>query len=211
MTRGLPSRLPAGERVLWQGAPAARVLLRSMFHIRFVSAYFALIILWCAVSSLHDGGTAVAVAPSAALMTGVALVPVSLMAIYALLVQRTTIYTITSRRVVMHFGVAFPMSFNIPFSKIAAAALHTDVDGSGDIALQLLPGQKLAYLVMWPNVRPWRMKRPEPMLRGIADAEPVAKLLAQALAAAPSLPVSSVPVATLAMGATVRHGAALAA
>jgi hypothetical protein len=111
----------------------------------------------------------------------------------------------------MHFGVAFPMSFNIPYSKIASAALTANADGSGDIPLQLLPGQKLAYLVMWPNVRPWRMKRPEPMLRGLADVQPVAQLLARALAASASMPVAPIPVATRAADATVGEGAALAA
>jgi hypothetical protein len=211
MTRGLPSRLPAGEQLLWQGAPKARVLLRSMFHLRMVAAYFAMIILWCVVSDFREGEQAATVALSAARMAGVALVPLSLMTIYAWAVQRSTVYTITSKRVVMHFGVAFPMSFNIPYSKIASAALTANADGSGDIPLQLLPGQKLAYLVMWPNVRPWRMKRPEPMLRGLADVQPVAQLLARALAASASMPVAPIPVATRAADATVGEGAALAA
>jgi hypothetical protein len=182
-----------------------------MFHLRMVAAYFAMIILWCVVSDFREGEQAATVALSAARMAGVALVPLSLMTIYAWAVQRSTVYTITSKRVVMHFGVAFPMSFNIPYSKIASAALTANADGSGDIPLQLLPGQKLAYLVMWPNVRPWRMKRPEPMLRGLADVQPVAQLLARALAASASMPVAPIPVATRAADATVGEGAALAA
>ena len=31
---GLPERLPATEKILWQGSPDARALARSAFHIR---------------------------------------------------------------------------------------------------------------------------------------------------------------------------------
>ena len=56
-------------------------------------------------------------------------------------------------------------------------------DGSGAIALQLAPGNKLAFLILWPHARPWRFTQPDPMLRGLPDAARVANLLARALAA----------------------------
>jgi hypothetical protein len=210
-TQGLPGRLPEGERIIWQGAPSWRVLVRSLFHVRMVAAYFALIILWSVAGEWRDGGAAGATALSAAHMTGAALVPLGFMTLYAWLMQRTTVYTITNRRVVMHFGVAFPMSFNIPFARIAGAALTTHADGSGDIPLQLAQGEKLAYLVMWPNVRPWRMAKPEPMIRGIENAESVAQLLSRALAASASLPVSAAAVAPRATAANIGASAAAAA
>ena len=49
-------------------------------------------------------------------------------------------YTITSKRVLFQFGVALPMTMNIPFGKIANAALKTYRDGSGDIPLHLSDG-----------------------------------------------------------------------
>jgi hypothetical protein len=210
-TQALPARLPEGERIIWQGSPSWRVVVRSVFHVRLVAAYFALIILWCVASEWRNGDAGVAIAISAARMTGAALVPLAFTTVYAWFMQRTTVYTVTNRRVVMHFGVAFPMSFNIPFAKIGGAALNVHADGSGDIPLQLMPGEKLAYLAMWPNVRPWRMKRPEPMIRGVENAVQVAQLLSRALAASASMPVSVEAVAPRAAGATIRTSAAAAA
>jgi hypothetical protein len=210
-TQGLPARLPEGERIIWQGSPNWRVLVRSLFHVRMVAAYFALIILWCVAGSWRDGSASGVIALSAARMTGAALVPLGFMTLYAWLMQRTSVYTITNRRVVMHFGVAFPMSFNIPFAKIAGAALTTQPDGSGDIPLQLAEGEKLAYLVMWPNVRPWRMAKPEPMIRGIDNAQSVAQLLSRALAASASLPVRVEAVAPRAAAANIGTSTAAAA
>ena len=36
---GLPEPLPAGERVLWQGAPQWRTLAVEVFHVRAVAIY----------------------------------------------------------------------------------------------------------------------------------------------------------------------------
>ena len=213
MTKGLPGRLPAGERILWQGSPSARTLLLSMFHIRAVAAYFALIIAWCAASYIRDGYALPSVGMSILRMGGVALVPLVLMAVYAFLLQRTTIYTITSRRIVLHHGVAFPMSINVPFAKIASAALAARADGSGDIPVSLTQGSKVAYLAVWPNARPWRMRNPEPMLRGINDAASVAQLLSRALAASAEMPIAAQAsaVAPKPSGATIGIQAAAAA
>ena len=160
MSKGLPGRLPAGERILWQGSPSARALLRSMFHIRALAAYFALIIAWCAASSLRSGYGMEATAITASRMIGVASVPLVLILVYAWLLQRTTIYTITTKRIVLHHGVAFPMSINLPFARIGAASLTTAAGGAGDIPVALTEGSKIAYLAVWPNARPWRMRNP---------------------------------------------------
>ena len=47
--RGLPGPLPAGERLLWQGAPTIAGLLVRVFHARLVIAWFGL----CALSLIH--------------------------------------------------------------------------------------------------------------------------------------------------------------
>ncbi len=44
-----------------------------------------------------------------------------ILSLLAYLIARTTIYSITSRRVVMRFGVALPMTVNIPFKAIRSA------------------------------------------------------------------------------------------
>jgi hypothetical protein len=191
--RGLPEKLPAGERVLWQGSPSWRTLVSRVFHVRFVAGYFAVIIAWKAVSSLSAGAPVDGVAITAAKLLGVALVPIALSALYCWGVQRSTVYTITNRRVVMSFGLALPMSVNLPFGRIGAAGLHCNADGSGDIPLQLVAGEKMALFMVWPHARPWRMAKVEPMLRGIPRVEEAAGILARALAVHAEMPVLAMP------------------
>jgi hypothetical protein len=58
--------------------------------------------------------------------------------------------------------------------------------------------QRLAFLLLWPHVRPWKLTRVEPMLRCVPDARNVAGLVAKALrAASPQTPepvVAAMPV-----------------
>jgi Bacterial PH domain len=83
------------------------------------------------------------------------------------------------------FGVALPMTMNIPLGKIANAALKTYRDGSGDIPLRLNDEGRVSYLLLWPHVRPWRLRVTEPMLNSIPDAAKVAAKLAEALTGQP--------------------------
>jgi hypothetical protein len=101
----------------------------------------------------------------------------------AWLINRSTVYTITNRRVVMRFGVALPMTVNIPFAIVESAALKTRRDGTGDIPLTLTPAQRIAYLHLWPHVRPWQFTRPQPMLRAVPDAARVGAILGDAMSA----------------------------
>ena len=97
---------------------------------------------------------------------------------------RSTRYVVTTRRVVMQFGLALPATLVLPLHRITASAVRVHRDHSGDIALGVPPGTPLAYAKLWPHVRPWRLSRPEPMLRDVPRAGTVAPLLARALAAA---------------------------
>jgi hypothetical protein len=99
-------------------------------------------------------------------------------------VARTTVYTVTDRRVVMRVGVVLTVTFNLPLRRIEGARLHLHGDGAGDIALVLDAEDRIGYLHLWPHVRPWRVTRTEPMLRAVPQAQAVARLLADALAAA---------------------------
>jgi hypothetical protein len=210
--RGLPEKLPEGERVLWQGSPGWKSLLSRVFHARVIALYFAAIIAWTVLSSLIGGEAVGAVALTAAKLTGVALVPLFLAALYCWGVQRSTVYTITNRRLVMSFGLALPMSVNLPFSRIASAGMNRHADGVGDIPLQLLPSERMAYLMVWPHARPWRMARTEPMLRCIPEVEEAAGILARALAAHAELPVPYRPAALVRhIKAPGLHGQAAAA
>jgi hypothetical protein len=189
---GLPGPLPAGERLLWQGKPNWRILARTALHVRKIALYFAILLVWYVVAKLSDAEPVRSVAVVTAQLAGLALVPVALLTLYAWLTSHATVYTVTSRRVVIRCGVAMPMTINIPFRKIESANLRLGADGAGDIALMLAPTERLAYLILWPHARPWRMARAEPMLRAIPDASRVAQTLARALAASASVPVAAV-------------------
>ncbi len=172
---GLPGRLPPGEEILWQGAPDWKRLAISAYHVRKVAIYFGLLVV-LALASGSPVGVGMTVAAG--------LAAVGILALFAWLMARSTLYTITSRRVVMRFGVAVPMCVNLPMAAIETARLNARADGSGDIALATVPDERAGYFLLWPNVRPWRFARPEPMLRALADARGPAEILARAMAAA---------------------------
>jgi uncharacterized membrane protein YdbT with pleckstrin-like domain len=50
---------------------------------------------------------------------------------------RSTVYTITNRRVAMRIGAALTMTLNLPFKKIRNANLGVRKDGTGTIALEM--------------------------------------------------------------------------
>ncbi len=194
--RGLPERLPPGETILWQGEPRWQSLARRAFHTRSVSIYFAAIIAGRLALGVHSGESPATAAAAALGLVPLALAGVGLLALLAWAMARSTVYTITNKRVVIRFGVALPMTINIPFKIITAAALRTHDDGTGDIPLQLTGTGRIAYLHLWPHARPWRMKTPEPMLRCIPQAVEVAKLLSQALVAAQAGEIAKTEVET---------------
>ena len=175
---GLPERLPSGEEILWQGAPRWDVLARRAFHVRKVGVYFLILIAWTVFSDVQNGGDPVV---SAFWLVIAASLAIGLLTLLARAMARSTLYTVTNHRVVMRFGVALPMTVNLPFAKITNAALRDHGDGTGDIPLTLVPKAKTSYLVLWPHARPWRFSPPEPMLRAIPEAQRVAEILATAL------------------------------
>lgn len=180
--RGLPGRLPEGERVLWQGSPDWRVMTRRVFHVRALAAYFGLLLAYSAAHSFSEGAPLSEIALSLAKFGGLALVPLALLTLYAWGTSKATVFTITNRRVTIKMGIALPMTMNVPFARIDGASYRPAKDGAGDIALALAKGDRLAYLILWPHARPWRMAHAEPMLRCIPHAEKVAQLLSRALA-----------------------------
>jgi hypothetical protein len=180
---GLPSALPPGERLLWQGRPDWRRLALGAFHLRAVAIYFGALALWRLASGLREGLGAGPAVANALWVLPLALGALGVLALLAWATARATTYTLTSKRLVLKSGVALSVTINLPWRMVDAAALHRKADGSGDIALALRPGERLAYLMLWPHARPWRLKRPEPMLRALPEAEKVAQLVANALAA----------------------------
>jgi hypothetical protein len=177
---GLPAVLPQGEQILWQGAPARKALARHAFHVRGVSLYFAALLVWQGLDDGTGGGPAgqwlAALMPT---LIG-AVIGLAILHLLAWLNARSTLYTLTNRRLVMRFGVAIPMTVNIPFSKLEAANLREHGDGTGDLALTLGANSRISYLVFWPHVRPWHFGRAQPTLRAIGDPQRVAALLREA-------------------------------
>lgn len=203
----LPEPLPEGEKTLWQGAPVWTGLARGAFRIWHVGAYFGVLGLWRAVALLVDGAPLATAIKTALWFVPLALACIGVLLVLAWLSARATTYTITSRRVILQIGVALPITMNIPFSKIGAAALRPYGDGSGDIPLTLVAGERMPYWALWPHARPWRFSQPEPMFRAIPQAAVVAGILADALAATgPSTRDSGMPVAAKATwGAGPEH------
>jgi hypothetical protein len=177
---GLPEALPAGERLLWQASPRFMRVFVDVFHARALLVWFGLIVVVRLFEQWTDGESA-----GEMLGTLIALVPVFtlsvvLFAFIAWLVARTTVYTLTDRRVVLRIGIVLSLTFNIPLSRVIAADVRAASDGGGDIALRLSSDDKIAYLNLWPHARPWCWSQPQPMLRGLAKVGPVSALLRDA-------------------------------
>jgi len=204
---GLPERLPPGERMLWQGAPHWQPLALGAFRLRVVAIYFAALMAWRAASALHDGAPAFDALAYAFDLAPLALAAIGILLVIAVTAARTTLYTITDRRIVMRFGMALPLTVNIPFSQVDGASLARHEGNVGDIALTVRPEGRIAYLMMWPHVRPWRYAQPEPMLRALPDVERAATILGDALAAHAGAPARPIPQAAAASEAPDMRGA----
>lgn len=181
---GLPEPLPTGERMLWQGAPDWRALAVQVLHLRAAAIYFALLLLWQMAGTAADGGGVAHMLLAALPLTLLALFALGTLALIAWLMGRSTVYTITDRRVVMRIGIVLTVTFNLPYRRIDAAALRRRAGDVGDITLTLGGADRIAWLHLWPHVRPWQLKSPQPMLRALPQAEQVAGILSAALAAA---------------------------
>jgi Bacterial PH domain len=179
---GLPAQLPPGETLLWQGAPAWRPLAWRVFHLREVSAYFLLLMSWTAFSVGWTQGSAKAVIAALSPVTLAGVIACGILALIARASARSTVYSITSERVVMRIGIALPITFNLPFAIIETVAAKQNNDGSGDISLALSQTNRIAYLVLWPHARPWALRRSQPTFRAIAEVADVARILGRALA-----------------------------
>jgi hypothetical protein len=192
---GLPERLPADEQILWQGSPDAKALAISAFHMRKLSIYFVLLTLACAWPAIETGA-----GPWAMLLAVKWIVPLTVVAmvsvwILAFMTARTTVYTLTNKRVVMRLGIVLTVTFNLPLKRVSAADVRDLAGGFGDISLALTGEDQIAWVHLWPSVRPWRFSKTEPTLRAIPDARAVAAQLRDAWSQATGLSaVAAAPV-----------------
>lgn len=179
--RGLPGYLPSGEHMVWQGVPQWRALARRVFHTRKVIVYFALLILYSVVQRVSAEQSFAEIAGGVVWQLLLGGASVGILTLLAWLYARSTVYTITNRRIVMRFGVALPMMVNIPWDRIESADFRSFDDGNGDIVLRPTAKGRVSYWTIWPHVRPWHFNPVQPALRGIPDAGRVAVLIAQSV------------------------------
>ena len=188
---GLPSALPAGENIIWQGSPDVSSFARNAFHIRALAGYFALLLVLRGVFALADGASYGEALRSVAPLFALALIGLGLVWLLAYLASRAAVYTLTDKRIVMRIGIVLSVTFNLPLKTLTAAGLKINSDGTGDIPLSLKSEFNIAYLHLWPHARPWQIRHTQPMLRSIPNVERVAALLTNAtLAAQPAIKAS---------------------
>ncbi len=183
---GLPEQLPAGEKIIWQGSPDWVTLAVKVMHLRTIAIYFGAMLLWRGGTVYSETSSSLAALQSIALPLPLALVALGLLAMFAWLTARTTVYTLTNRRVVMRIGIVLSVTFNLPHRMIESVNIRNFANGTGDIALLLAASDKIAYGNLWPHARPWHLKRTEPMLRAVPEAANVGELLAAAVRAVPT-------------------------
>jgi hypothetical protein len=179
--RGIPGDLPEGETVLWQGAPHWGTLAVDAFKAHWVGAYFTLLLTWRFVEGLTNGVAPLVAFGNAFAVMPLALIAIGIIAFLAWVNARSTVYTITDKRVVMRFGAALTKAINIPFTIIESASADVKSNGSGTVAVKLLAPNKIPLLLLWPHKKPKTFARPEPAFRSLKNAAQCAPILAEAL------------------------------
>ncbi len=177
---GLPELLPSSEHILWQGSPEWKTLAIQRFHVRKLVLYFAVLLAARLSAQLSDGAGLGAALTGSLMLLSLSVVAIGLVSLMAWLTARTTVYTLTDKRVVMRIGIVLTVALNLPLKRLQAAGLQLHSGATGDIALQLLGKDRVAYAHLWPHARRWRFVKPEPTLLCLADAQAVALQLTQA-------------------------------
>lgn len=177
---GLPERLPSDEFIVWQGSPDVLALAASAFHIKKLAMYFILLMGACAWPALESGAGTMAVLQGIKWIAPITLICLASVWMLAYMTARTTVYTLTNKRVVMRLGIVLTVSFNLPLKQIASADVRLLDGGWGDITLSLEGSDRIAWVHLWPSVRPWRINKPEPTLRAIPDVQAVSVKLRDA-------------------------------
>ena len=177
--RGLPEALPKDEYIIWQGAPDPWRLAREALGLRWFVVYFVLLAIWrVGVSSAeYPLGTALL---HAVPFVVAGLVACAILYAIAYVQAKSTVYTLTNKRVAMRIGAALTMTLNLPYVCIGTAKLDLKSSGHGTLAFELIGETRLSYLMTWPHVRPWHVARTQPALRCIPEAEAVARQFADA-------------------------------
>jgi len=177
---GLPEELPEGETVLWQGKPVALAFTINTFRLRWVAVYVAVFLTWrlTNAATTDAGITQGMVLETLLTATAFTLGGVAIFLVLGAQMARSTIYTLTNRRLVMRYGVGFRKYINLPLSRITGASLKAHGGNTGSIAIETDRAHPLPYFHLWPHARPFRFVHASPMFRAIPDPEEFARLLA---------------------------------
>jgi hypothetical protein len=185
---GLPELPPEGEVILWQGRPDWWALTKESLNLYWVIGYFLFLFAWRFIVLSDQVTLAQAISGSFPFIVLGGIVS-ALLIITAVTQARATVYTITNRRVAMRIGAALTVTLNLPYTQIANATLDLRKGGTGTIALDLMGDTRLSYLVCWPHVRPWVLRRTQPALRCIPEAAKIAAMLSDAAEKRVSSPI----------------------
>ncbi len=181
--RGVPHPLPAGETVLWEGAPETRAISSHVFHWQLFAGYFVvMIVIWIATTDLAIRSPEFLA--GFLVRFGLSAIVLAIVSVLSRVVARTTWYAVTNRRIVLRIGMVFPMSINVPFSVLESAAVARFKDGTGQLRITLAKEHRIAYIALWPHCRVFDVTHPQPLLRGLPEPQRVGSLLADAVAAA---------------------------
>ena len=178
----LPAALPEGEQLLWQGRPSARGLARQNFHVIGVGLYFLALLIWRTLSVAAEPGNGLAEGLSAAsVLVMPFLAAEAVLLLLAWGYARSTIYTLTSARLAIRSGLAVPVTTTIAFELVEGAALKRHGKGLGDLCFTVRESERPSWAMLWPSVRPWHWRHPEPSFRCVPNGEAVASTLKAAL------------------------------
>jgi len=178
---GVPAELPKGEFIIWRGQPDFKSVTRHALHARKIAIYFGLLAAWGAFVSWTDGlGASEAVASVTWTLT-MGLGALALLALIGRGIAKTTYYTLTNKRIILRIGITLPVTMNIPFDLIESVSMRERENGKGDLLLTLSPEHRIAYALLWPHAKPWKVRHPEPMLRSVPDVIAVGEAFQTAL------------------------------
>ena len=100
------------------------VLAIEALHLRKAAIYFAVLLIWRMALVMAEGQPAAEYAGSLAALTSLAVLALCILAGMAWLISRTSLYTLTDRRVVMRIGVVLGITFNLPLGRIVGADIR---------------------------------------------------------------------------------------
>jgi hypothetical protein len=171
---GEVSRLPAGERVLWSGAPDRRSLARYFLRERWVLLFVCLTFLVQAADVLQRDFPMQRLGGVAILNGALALIAIGSIRFFAVRLEKTSKYVVTDRRVYFNIGIVLRADANVPFSAVDGVDLLRRADGSADLMVSLTAGKEIPWLLLFPHMT-WRGSRTgRPTFRALRDPQPAA-------------------------------------